>query len=64
MPLTPEQKAEIEAQRKLQYTTHRATVSAIEEILYQPFDVLDNGFIRVIEIMNEESEIDHEDRVS
>ncbi|MBL76563.1 MAG: thymidylate synthase (FAD) [Chloroflexi bacterium] len=64
MPLTPEQKAEIEAQRKLQYTTRRATVSAVEEILYQPFDVLDNGFIRVIDYMGDDSAIVQAARVS
>ena len=57
MPLTPEQKAEIEALRKIQYTTRRATVPAIEEILYQPFDVLDNGFIRVIDYMGDDAAI-------
>jgi len=64
MPLTPEQKAEIEALRKIQYTTRRATVPAIEEILYQPFDVLDNGFIRVIDYMGDDAAIVQAARVS
>ncbi len=64
MPLTPEQKAEIEALRKVQYTTRRATVPAIEEILYQPFDVLDNGFIRVIDYMGDDAAIVQAARVS
>ena len=64
MPLTPEQKAEIEALRKIQYTTRRATVPAIEEILYQPFDVLDNGFIRVIDYLGDDAAIVQAARVS
>lgn len=64
MPLTPEQKAEIEALRNVQYTTRRATVPAIEEILYQPFNVLDNGFVRVIDYMGDDAAIVQAARVS
>ena len=45
-------------------TTLRATVPALEEVLYQPFPVLDHGFVRVIDYMGDDSAIVQAARVS
>jgi len=45
-------------------TTKRATVQAIEEILYTPIPVLDHGFIRVVDYMGDDSSIVQAARVS
>ncbi|MGH2551430.1 MAG: FAD-dependent thymidylate synthase [Thermomicrobiales bacterium] len=42
----------------------RATVPALEEILYQPFPVLDRGFVRVVDYMGDDSAIVQAARVS
>lgn len=44
--------------------TRRATVPALEEILYEPFPVLDHGFVRVIDYMGDDSAIVQAARVS
>ena len=44
--------------------TKRATVPALEEILYEPLPVLDHGFIRVIDYMGDDSAIVQAARVS
>ena len=64
MPLTPEQQAEIDALRSERHETRRATVAAVEEILYQPLDVLDHGFVRVIDYMGDDAAIVQAARVS
>ena len=64
MPLTPEQQAEIDEHRAATYQTHRATVPALEEILYEPVQVLDHGFVRVIDYMGDDSAIVQAARVS
>jgi thymidylate synthase (FAD) len=64
MPLTPEQQSEIEALRAESYPTRRATVPALEEILYQPLPVLDHGFIRVVDYMGDDHAIVQAARVS
>lgn len=46
------------------YTTKRATVPALEELLYKPIPVLDHGFIRVIDYMGDDSAIVQAARVS
>lgn len=46
------------------YTTKRATVDAMEEVLYKPLNVLDHGFIRVIDYMGDDSAIVQAARVS
>lgn len=46
------------------YTTKRATVPAIEELLFEPLKVLDHGFIRVIDYMGDDSSIVQAARVS
>jgi len=47
MKLTTEQETEIAATRADYKETLRPTVSALEELLFNPFPVLDHGFIRV-----------------
>ncbi len=62
--VTPEQQAEIDAARSETQQTRRATVPALEEILYQPLPVLDHGFVRVIDYMGDDSAIVQAARVS
>ena len=44
--------------------THRATVPALEAILYQPLPVLDHGFVRVIDYMGDDAAVVQAARVS
>lgn len=44
--------------------TRRATVFSLEEVLYEPFPVLDHGFVRVIDYMGDDSAIVQAARVS
>lgn len=44
--------------------TKRATVDALEHILYEPIKVLDHGFIRVIDYMGDDSAVVQAARVS
>jgi thymidylate synthase (FAD) len=46
------------------FTTLRATVPALEEILYQAIPVLDHGFIRVVDYMGDDNAIVQSARVS
>ncbi len=46
------------------YNTKRATVTALEELLFEPLYVLDHGFIRVIDYMGDDSAIVQAARVS
>ena len=62
--VTPEQQAEIDAARSETQETRRATVPALEEILYQPLPVLDHGFVRVIDYMGDDPAIVQAARVS
>src|SRR5215469_8620931 len=64
MPLTPEQKAEIERLRAETAPTRRATVPALEEILYEPIPVLDHGFVRVVDYMGDDAAVVQAARVS
>ena len=65
MPVTsPAQQAEIDAQRSQSATTRRATVPALEEILYEALPVLDHGFVRVIDYMGDDAAIVQAARVS
>jgi thymidylate synthase (FAD) len=64
MPLTPEQKAEIERLRAEAAPTRRATVPALEEILYAAIPVLDHGFVRVIDYMGDDAGVVQAARVS
>ena len=62
--LTPEQEAEIAAERGAARETRRATVPALEEILYEALPVLDRGFVRVIDYMGDDGAIVQAARVS
>jgi thymidylate synthase (FAD) len=64
MTLTPEQRAEIDAAQAARAETRRATVPALEELLYEPLTVLDHGFVRVIDYMGDDAAVVQAARVS
>jgi len=64
MPLTPEQLSEIEAQRAHRAETRRATVPALEDMLFTAVPVLDHGFVRVIDYMGDDAAVVQAARVS
>ncbi len=64
MPLTPDQLAEIEAQRADPRPTLRAVSEGIEAHLYRAHPVLDHGFVRVIDYMGDDAAIVQAARVS
>src|SRR5882724_4687150 len=64
MPLSAEQQAEVDALADATQPTRRATVAALEEILYKPLPVLDHGFVRVIDYMGDDAAIVQAARVS
>ncbi len=64
MPLTPEQEAEIKALRANPRPTLRAVSEGMEKHLYVAHEVLDHGFIRVIDYMGDDAAICQAARVS
>ena len=64
MRLTPEQQDEVAGQRGETRPTRRATVPALEKMLYEPVPVLDHGFIRVVDYMGDDAAIVQAARVS
>lgn len=64
MSLTDDQAAEIAAARAETRPTRRATVPALEALLFQPIPVLDHGFVRVIDYMGDDGAIVQAARVS
>ena len=64
MPLSPEQQAEIDAQRSAVTPTLRAVSPGIEQHLYTAHPVLDHGFVRVIDYMGDDAAICQAARVS
>ena len=64
MPLSPDQQAEVDALRAQTTPTLRATVPGIEAHLYKAHDVLDHGFVRVIDYMGDDAAICQATRVS
>ncbi len=64
MPLTPDQTAEIDAQRSTPRQTLRAVSEGMEAHLYRAHPVLDHGFIRVIDYMGDDAAIVQAARVS
>jgi len=64
MPLTPEQEAEIAAQRALGAMTLRAVSPGMEAQLYRAHPVLDHGFVRVVDYMGDDAAICQAARVS
>ena len=63
-PVTQSQRTEIEAQREATHETRRATVPAMEALLYRPIPVLDHGFVRVIDYMGDDAAVVQAARVS
>ncbi|MDM7458996.1 MAG: FAD-dependent thymidylate synthase [Paracoccus sp. (in: a-proteobacteria)] len=64
MPLSPEQQAEIEAERRSARQTLRAVSQGMEARLYTAHEVLDHGFVRVIDYMGNDAAICQAARVS
>ena len=64
MSLTPEQQAEIDDLRATSHATLRATVPGMEAHLYKAHNVLDHGFVRVIDYMGDDAAICQAARVS
>ncbi|MGC9371557.1 MAG: FAD-dependent thymidylate synthase [Paracoccaceae bacterium] len=64
MPLTPEQIAEIEELRATPKPTLRAVSEGMEAHLYKAYEVLDHGFVRVIDYMGDDAAICQAARVS
>ncbi|MFO1071813.1 MAG: FAD-dependent thymidylate synthase [Geminicoccaceae bacterium] len=64
MGLDEAKRAEIEELQGSAAPTRRATVPALEAILYEPLKVLDHGFIRVIDYMGDDAAIVQAARVS
>jgi len=64
MALNQQQLLEIEELTKQNNQTKRPVSLELEEILYQPFYVLDHGFIRVIDYMGNDNAIVQSARVS
>ena len=62
--IAPEQQASIAEQRAQAHTTRRTTVAALEDQLFEPVKVLDNGFIRVVDYMGDDEAIVQAARVS
>ena len=64
MPLNQDQQTEIAALRQASTPTRRATVPALEEILYEALPVLDHGFVRVVDYMGDDAAVVQAARVS
>ncbi|MBX3498944.1 MAG: FAD-dependent thymidylate synthase [Alphaproteobacteria bacterium] len=64
MPLSTDQKAEIDQLRADATPTRRAVAPALEEILYQALPVLDHGFVRVVDYMGDDAAVVQAARVS
>ncbi len=64
MKLDSKQQQAIDNLRSKASETRRVSVSAIEEILYKPYPLLDHGFIRVVDYMGDDSAIVQAARVS
>lgn len=64
MAITSEQKKEIEEHAGDYQQTRRAVSPELEKVLYKPFEVLDHGFVRVIDYMGDDNAIVQAARVS
>ncbi|UPH72175.1 FAD-dependent thymidylate synthase [Abyssibius alkaniclasticus] len=64
MPITPDQQAEIDAQRATPTQTLRATSPGAEAHLYKAHGLLDHGFVRLIDYMGDDGAIVQAARVS
>lgn len=64
MPLSNTAQTEIETARAHSATTRRATVPALEALLFTAVPVLDHGFVRVIDYMGDDAAVVQAARVS
>lgn len=64
MVIKKQQLAEIAELRNQKNHTARPVSNELEEVLYQPFNVLDHGFVRVIDYMGNDSSVVQSARVS
>lgn len=64
MTIKPEQLLEIEQLRTQKNQTIRPVSADLEEILYQPFEALDHGFVRVVDYMGNDASVVQAARVS
>src|SRR5215212_6848019 len=64
MAVDADKQAEIDTLRASTAATRRATVPALESLLYEPLPVLDQGFIRIIDYMGDDAAIVQAARVS
>jgi thymidylate synthase (FAD) len=64
MTLEPDDRDAIDDLRARERATRRATVPALEEVLYAPFAVLDHGFVRVVDYMGDDTAVVQAARVS
>ena len=64
MVIKPEQIEEINQLKKQKQTTIRPVSPELEEILYHPFEVLDHGFVRVVDYIGNDSSVVQAARVS
>lgn len=62
--LSDDKRQEIADERAETHATRRATVPALEEILYEPIPALDHGFVRVVDYMGDDAAIVQAARVS
>ena len=64
MSLSPAHQAEIAPLRSTAVPTVRATVPALEALLYTAIPVLDHGFVRVVDYMGDDAAVVQAARVS
>lgn len=64
MSLNTAQKAEIQELTAETQPTKRATVPALEEILYEPIKILDHGFVRVVDYFGDDNAVVQAARLS
>ncbi len=64
MVIKTEQFQEIQELRQRNYTTLRPVSPELEEVLYQPIELLDHGFVRVMDYMGNDSSVVQAARVS
>ena len=64
MALTESQQAELDKARSAMAETRRATVPALEAMLFQATPVLDHGFVRVVDYMGDDGAVVQSARVS
>lgn len=62
--LSDDQQHEVDSLRAQSFSTRRATVPALEEILYTAIPVLDHGFVRVVDYMGDDNAVVQAARVS